>query len=185
MNINFNPFPYLESERLLYRPVNINDSAEIIALRGNETNMKFIPRPLVKTEKEALEHIQMIQEKIDSNEGINWAVTEKNNDQLIGLIGHYRIKPEHYRSEIGYMFLPQHHGKGYATESIKRILKYAFEEMNVHSVEAVIDPKNNASEQVLKKIGFNKEAHFIENEFYNGKFIDSVVYSLLKRNFKN
>ena len=55
--------------------------------------------------------------------------------------------------------------------------------MNLHSIEAVIDPRNIASEKVLQKCGFLKEAHLIENEYYEGKFWDSVIYSLLKRNF--
>jgi ribosomal-protein-alanine N-acetyltransferase len=52
--------------------------------------------------------------------------------------------------------------------------------MVLHSTEAIIDPKNKASERVLEKAGFIKEAHFKENEFFDGKFIDSVVYSKLK-----
>jgi ribosomal-protein-alanine N-acetyltransferase len=52
----------------------------------------------------------MIDGKIDSNEGINWAITLKII-KLIGIIGHYMIKPEHYRAEIGYMLLPEYHGK--------------------------------------------------------------------------
>ena len=51
--------------------------------------------------------------------------------------------------------------------------------MQLHSIEGVIDPDNEASERVLQKCGFVKEAHFKENEFYDGKFIDAVVYSKL------
>ena len=183
MSFTFTPFPTLESDRLLYRAITEKDANEVIALRGNVENMKYIPRPLVTTTEEAFAHIKMIQEKIETNEGINWVVTEKGNDKLIAIIGHYRIKPEHFRCEIGYAFLPGYHGKGYATEAIRTILKYAFNDMQMHSVEAVLDPRNIASEHVLLKNGFVKEAHLVENEYYNGKFIDSVIYSLLKRNF--
>ena len=54
----------------------------------------------------------------------------------------------------------------------------------MHSIEGVIDPNNIASERVLLKNGFAKEAHILENEFWDGKFWDTVIYSLLKRNFK-
>jgi ribosomal-protein-alanine N-acetyltransferase len=56
--------------------------------------------------------------------------------------------------------------------------------MQLHSIEAIIDPENGASESVLQKNGFVKEAHILENEYYNGEFLDTVIYSLLKRNFK-
>jgi ribosomal-protein-alanine N-acetyltransferase len=146
--------------------------------------MKYIPRPLAKTKEDALEHIAMINEKIDDNIAINWAITLKDNTQLIGIIGHYRIQTENYRAEIGYMILPQYHGKGIAAEAIKAVVEYGFEEMQLHSIEAIIDPENQASEKVLLKSGFVKEAHIKENEYYNGKFIDTVIYSLLRKNFK-
>jgi ribosomal-protein-alanine N-acetyltransferase len=121
---------------------------------------------------------------INSNQYINWAITLKGNPQLIGTMGIYRIKPEHHRGEIGYMLLQEYQGKGIVTEAIHLTLDYAFNQLQLHSMEAVIDPANIASERVLQKNGFVKEAHFAENECYNGIFYDSVIYSLLKRNYK-
>lgn len=181
LDINFTPFPNLETERLYLRRVVKEDVNEIFALRSNKETMKYIPRPLVKNEEDAMAHIAMIDEKIENNEGINWAITLKNDPKLIGLIGHYRIKPEHFRAEIGYMLLPEHHGKGIITEAIKETVKYGFEIMKLHSIEAVIDPENLASESVLQKSGFVKEAHFKENEYYEGRFLDSVIYSILNK----
>jgi ribosomal-protein-alanine N-acetyltransferase len=184
IEINFHPFKNLETERLLLRRVSKDDLNEILELRGNPETMKFIPRPLVKTEEDALNHFKMIDEKIEKNEGINWAITVKGNPKLIGIIGHYRIQPENHRCEIGYMILPQYNGQGIVTEAIKAVLEYGFEDMNMHSIEAVIDPDNSASERVLQKNDFIKEAHLVENEYYDGKFWDTVIYSILKRNFK-
>jgi ribosomal-protein-alanine N-acetyltransferase len=181
LNINFTPFPNLETEYLYLRRVVEKDVNEIFALRSNKETMKYIPKPLVKTKEDARAHIAMIDEKIENNEGINWAITLKNEPKLIGLIGHYRIKPEHFRAEIGYMLLPEYHGKGIITEAIKETVKYGFEIMKLHSIEAVIDPENLASEKVLLKSGFIKEAHFKENEYYEGRFLDSVIYSILNK----
>jgi ribosomal-protein-alanine N-acetyltransferase len=179
--INFSPFPNLETERLFLRRVDVKDVNEIIALRSNPETMKYIPRPLVKTTEDALEHIAMMDAKIENNEGINWAITQKGNPKLIGVIGHYRIKPEHYRAEIGYMLLPEFSGKGIISEAVKEVVKYGFKGMQLHSIEAVIDPENNASAKVLEKNGFVKEAHLKENEFFEGRFLDSVIYSLLNK----
>lgn len=180
LKINFLPFQNLETERLLLRRVVDEDVNEIFALRSDPEVMKYIPRPLVKTKEDALAHVAMIDEKIEINEGINWAITLKGNPKLIGIIGHYRIKPEHFRAEIGYMLLPEYQGKGIISEAIKTVVKYGFEVMQLHSIEAIIDPKNFASEKVLQKNGFVKEAHLKENEFYEGRFLDTVIYSSLK-----
>jgi ribosomal-protein-alanine N-acetyltransferase len=181
LEINFAPFPTLETERLQLRRLANDDVDEIFALRSDHEVMKYIPRPLAKTKEDALAHISMINEKIDSNEGINWAITFKDNPKLIGIIGHYRIKPEHYRSEIGYMLLPEYHGQGIISEAINEVVKYGFQEMKLHSIEAIIAPENTASEKVLQKNGFVKEAHLIENEYYKGQFLDTVIYSLLDK----
>jgi len=184
LEINFHPFKNLETDRLLLRRVSQNDVPEILELRGNPETMKFIPRPLVTTYDEALAHYKMIDDKIEKNEGINWAITLKGKPKLIGIIGHYRIQPENHRCEIGYMIFPQYNGQGIVTEAIKLVLEYGFENLQMHSIEAVIDPENFASERVLQKNGFVKEAHILENERYEGKFLDTVIYSILKRNFK-
>ena len=179
LTINFSPFTILETERLILRRVLPSDVKEMFELRSNPETMKYIPRPLLTNHEEALAHIQMMEDKIETNEGINWAITLKGDDKMLGVIGHYRIKPEHYRAEVGYMILPEYHGKGITTEAVQCVVDYGFNTMQLHSIEGVIDPENEASQRVLQKCGFVKEAHFKENEFYDGKFIDAVVYSKL------
>lgn len=179
LTINFFPFPILETERLLLRRVDHNDVNEIFALRSDPETMKYIPRPLLKNTEEALAHIDTIDTKIESNEGINWAITLKDNPKLIGIIGHYRIKPEHFRAEIGYMLLPEHSGNGIISEAINEVIKYGFQVMKLHSIEAIIAPENHGSAKVLEKNNFIKEAHLKENEFYEGRFLNTVIYSRL------
>ncbi|MDK2772208.1 MAG: GNAT family N-acetyltransferase [Flavobacterium sp.] len=183
LQLNFNPFPNLESERLSFRKLNNEDAPEILKLRGNAEIMKYIPRPLATTLQEALEHIKIINDKIDENVDINWAITERENDKCIGIIGFYRTQPENFRTELGYMIMPEYWGKGYITEAVKRLLHFAFENLNFHSIEAVIDSRHIASEKVLIKNGFRKEAHFVEDFFYNNEFCDTVKYGILKREF--
>lgn len=183
LQLNFTPFPLLQSERLRFRKLTDADAPEILALRGDPETMRFIPRPLLTDIDGALAHIKLINDKIEENLDINWAVTEKDNDKCIGIMGFYRTQPEHFRSELGYMILPEYWGKGYVTEAVKTLLDFAFNTLNFHSIEAVIDSRHTVSERVLQKNGFTKEAHFIENFYYNNEFTDTVIYSLLKRNF--
>ena len=183
LTINFQPFPNLESERLVFRRLKDSDAPEVFKIRSNPERMKFIPRPILQNEEEALAMIQMMNAKIDENTDINWGVCLKNSDKIIGFMGFYRVQPESYRTEIGYMILPEYDGKGYVSEAVTKMLNYAFNTVGFHSVEAVIDPNNFGSARVLEKNGFRKEAHFIENFFWNNEFIDSVHYGILKREF--
>lgn len=183
--LNFDPFPLLETERLSLRQISVEDAPEIYELRSNPLIMQYIPRPIAVTIEDAIQNIENIQAFHQSKQGINWAITLKGNEKLIGVIGLYRIQPENLRCEIGYMLMSSQHNKGYVTEAIPTILSFAFENLNFHSVEAIIDPRNIASEKVLQKSGFVKEAHILENCFWNGEFLDTVIYSILSRNFKS
>ena len=182
LEINFSPFPILKTHRLLLRRVDANDSEVILDIRSNEQVMKYIPRPHLKSKEEALELITMFDDKIENGIGINWGITFLDKpEKLLGIIGLYRIKPEHYRAEVGYMLHPEYNGNVITSEALQKVVEYGFKKMNLHSIEAILDPGNKGSEKVLLKNGFVKEAHLLENEFYDGRFLDSMIYSLLNK----
>lgn len=180
LQINFKPFPELESARLKLRKVRETDVKEVFILRSDAGVMKYIPRPLAKDLQDALNHIEVINRGLAANQSINWAITEKGKDKLIGMICLVNIQPANYRTEIGYILNPQYHGKGIADEALKTVIDYAFNTLKFHSLEALIDPFNTASENLLKRNNFVKEAHFKEKTFYNGEFLDDVIYSLIR-----
>lgn len=72
--------------------------------------------------------------------------------------------------------------QGIMFEAIQKVTAFGFDSMKLHSIEANINPENMASKKLLEKAGFTKEAHFKENYFFNGRFIDSAIYSLLNKN---
>lgn len=182
LKINFLPFPILKTERLLLRQVNNGDADQILSLRSNDEVMKYIPRPYLKNKEDALALIAMFDDKIENGIGINWGIAFLDEpNKLLGIIGHYRIKPEHYRAETGYMIFPEYNGRGIVTEALAKAVEYGFKEMKLHSIEAILDPENIGSEKVLLKNGFVKEAHLIENEFYEGRFLDTMIYSILNK----
>jgi [ribosomal protein S5]-alanine N-acetyltransferase len=182
LDISFTPFPLLESDRLRLREITPGDVKAVFAIRSDPATMKYIPRPLAKTEQDALDHIDMITKGVLDNEFINWAITLKDSDKLIGMICLLRMQPRNFRTEIGYILHPDFHGKGIMNEAIKMVISYAFEVLKFHSIEAVIDPENSASEKVLLKNDFIKEGYFKEHEYYDGRFLDSVIYSLINKN---
>ena len=162
LEIIFLPFPILKTQRLLLRKLNTSDAEAILSLRSNDEVMKYIPRPYLKTKEDALELIAMFDDKIENSIGINWGISFLNEpEKIIGIIGYYRMKPEHYRAEVGYMLFPEYNGKGIVSEALQKVVEYGFNEMKLHSIEAILDPENLASEKVLLKNGFVKEAHLL------------------------
>ena len=182
LEVNFMPFPLLTTARLLLRQLSAADTARIFEMRTDPVAMKYLGKPPMQKESEALALIEAIKLNLDNNDGITWAIALKEEPaDLIGTIGYWKITKEHYRAEIGYMLMPRYFNKGYMTEAIIKTNEYAFNEMKLHSIEANINPFNAASEAILLKTGFVKEAHFRESFYFNGTFEDSAIYSLIKK----
>ena len=84
ISLNFNPFPLLETERLLLRKITVDDKHEMFALRSDKQIMQYIARPLMKTIEETVEFIKSINENIEKQEYINWGIALKSDNKLIG-----------------------------------------------------------------------------------------------------
>ncbi|MDB5198079.1 MAG: alanine acetyltransferase [Chitinophagaceae bacterium] len=177
VQLNFDSFPVLETERLLLRKITMEDAEDIFLLRTNEEAMKYIKKPKLRSVNDAIELIKVM----NSPDRIQLGITLKNVNRIIGIIGYHRIVNEHYRAEIGYMLNPQYWNTGLMSEAITKVIGFGFNEMKLHSIEAIINPKNMASRKILEKFNFIKEAYFKENFFFEGEFFDSEVYSLVKK----
>lgn len=176
---NFSPFPIITTNRLLLREITEKDANEIFFLRSDANILTYLDKEPEKSVDETIAFIDRIKKGQLNNDSILWGITHKEGDTVIGTICFWRMQKEHYRAEIGYVLHPEQQGKGIMDEAMKGVLQYGFETMKLHSVEANVNPGNNASMKVLEKNGFVKEAYFKENYYYNGKFIDSAIYSLL------
>jgi ribosomal-protein-alanine N-acetyltransferase len=178
---DFSHFPQLETERLVLRKISGDDSPAIYSLRSDERAMKYIDKPSAKNIEEAAAFIVTILDWLEKNEAITWGIALKEKPEfLIGTIGYWRMKKEHYRAEIGYMLHPDHWKQGLMKEAICRVLGYGFNELKLHSIEAHINPYNAGSAAILESTGFVREAYFKEDYYYNGKFLDTAIYSRLQ-----
>lgn len=182
LNLQFAPFPVIETERILLRKVRMRDAEVLFTLRSDVDAMKYIPRELPKTVEDSKKMIKKIFNMEKSSKGINWMIELKKEKLAIGYIGIYRINVEHHRGEIGYMILRKFWKNGYADEALKAIENHAFKHFNFHTLEADIDPENLASRKLVEKNNYILEAHFKENQFWKGEYLDSVIYSKINTN---
>lgn len=173
----FIPFPTLETSRLDLVELTMAGLDAFHKMRSDERMMKYIPGRLAKTKEDSEKVILEGKEKLMEGNNITWAIKLKENNQLIGTIGYYRIQWNNWRGEIGYILHPDYQGKGIMSEAMKEVINYGFNTLKFHTIEAVIDPENKPSENILLRNGFVKEAHFKENFFCEGKFYDSLVYT--------
>jgi [ribosomal protein S5]-alanine N-acetyltransferase len=184
LEFSFNPFPELETERLRLVRFSKKHFERMFEMRRHDEVMRYIerPRPAHIGEMDAfLEHHDSL---INAGDGISWVVEIKSDGLLAGNVGFWRMKKEHHRAELGYMMLPEYWGKGIMSEALDAVLRYAFEVMKLHSIEADINPQNLASSKILERHGFTREAYFRENFYWEGKYLDSAIYSLLEQDYR-
>jgi len=177
----FKSFPEFESERLLFRKFLLSDAKDLLLIRSNDAVMKYLDIARFESIADAEKMVQTVSESYDNETGINWGIVEKHSNNFIGYFGFWRMIPEHCRAEIGYALKPEYWGRGYMYETINRMVRFGFKNMNLHSIEANVNPDNDKSKKVLEKIGFKKEAYFRENYLFNNRFLDSIIYSLLEK----
>ncbi len=117
--------------------------------------------------------------------GLMWGVFHRETDALMGTCVLWNFVRQHYRAEIGYLLHPDWWRQGIMTEVVTVAIDFIFTEIQLHSLEAQIDPENAASRRLLEKLGFVQEGYFCENYYdtAKSKFVDTAVFSLLKSNW--
>ena len=105
------------------------------------------------------------------------------NGVLIGDMGIHFLDDD--QVEIGYTLSPDHQGYGYAFEAINALLDYLFLKLNKHRITASVDPDNQKSINLLKKLGFRPEAHFKKSILIHGEWCDDLVFALLGEEWKS
>ena len=184
LSLNFKPFPVLSTERLNLRRTTESDAEEVFFIRSDKEMLQYLDRDPATSIEDAIQWIKTINEGIDNNQHIAWAISLKNGpdsdrDKLIGTITFWNIQKGHYRAEIGYALHTAYQGKGLMQEALTVVLDYGFKTMKLHSVEANVNPANEASIKLLERNNFIREAYHKENYYHNGKFLDSAIYSLI------
>jgi ribosomal-protein-alanine N-acetyltransferase len=113
-----------------------------------------------------------------------FALENRNNNHWMGLIG-LQLRELKFRSaEIWFKILPANWGDGFATESLNRMLAFAFRELNLHRVEAGCAVGNIASARVLEKAGMEREGIKRKILPIRGEWADAYSYAILEEDFK-
>ena len=176
----FDTFPELESELLMYRAYNRDDAKMLLEIRRHAAVSKYMDTTIPKSVEDTEKRIEGYHNAFTNNEGITWAIKEKSSEELIGDIGIWSIDKKNARGDIGYILHPNYWKKGYMTEALNILIRFGFNDLKLHSYAANVNVYNENSKALLLKLGFKLEATFRENFYYDGHFLDSEIYCLIK-----
>jgi RimJ/RimL family protein N-acetyltransferase len=172
--------PTLETDRLRIRPYIEADIPELLPLVGTRevaaTTLR-IAHPY--TEQDARRFLELAKEP----DKLWLAITLLSDGRQIGGIG-LRIEQEHQHAELGYWLGVPYWGKGYGTEASRELLRYGFEELELHRIFASHFRQNPASGRILKKLGMKHEGCQREHLRKWDQFVDSELYGVLRREWE-
>jgi RimJ/RimL family protein N-acetyltransferase len=161
---------FLETKRLILREILETDIHGMFELDSNKLVHKYLGNKPVKTIQESEKIIQTIKQQYKERGIGRWAAIEKSSGDFIGWSG-LRLNNEHKMNgfteyyDIGYRLIPKYWGKGYATESSQVALDYAFNILKIKTVYGITEKGNQASHNVLLKIGLQYVEDFYSEEW--------------------
>jgi RimJ/RimL family protein N-acetyltransferase len=176
----------IETERLTLRAYRPDDYDALHAIVSRTDVNRFLytePRGPDAT-RELLGRKLGNTELIDENDQISAAVCVRTTGELVGDQMLRWVSKEHRTGEIGFMFHPDHHGRGYATESARPLIDWGFAVAGFHRIIGRLDARNFPSARVLEKLGMRREALMIENERVKGEWQSGMDYAILEREWR-
>jgi RimJ/RimL family protein N-acetyltransferase len=108
----------------------------------------------------------------------------RSGGALIGDCGIHVPADNPAQAEFGITLAPAYHGRGYAAEAVRALLAILFGRLGKHRVFASVDPRNAPSLALMERLGFRREAHFVESLWFKNAWADDVIFALLEREWK-
>jgi [ribosomal protein S5]-alanine N-acetyltransferase len=177
--------PTLDADRVSLRWISAADTDAFYAIYSNPEVMRYWSTPPLADRQAAVNLINKIHEDWKRRVILKWGIALREDNRLIGSITLFNLDFNHRRAEIGYALGRPYWGQGYMHEALMALLKYAFEELNLHRIEADVDPRNTASIKTVERLGFQREGYLRERWQVNGEIQDAFFYGLLRPEWKN
>jgi RimJ/RimL family protein N-acetyltransferase len=128
------------------------------------------------------------QESLEPNIPGTWfqvAITLRDSGEMVGDCGLRFPVQEPAQVEVGITLSPDQQGRGYATETMRAVLGYAFEVLDKHRVYARVDLLNERSMALMERTGMRREGHLRESVWFKGEWADDLVFAMLEWEWEN
>ena len=176
-------FKSLYTTRLDLIEIKQEHLGDIFKLFSDNKVTQFYNIVTLTKKEEAQKFIDWFQNRFNDNVGIRWGISLKGHNNIIGTIGFNNFTKNH-RANIGFDLQVDYWNNGYLTEAIKRVTDFGFNNLDINRIEAEVMQGNIASEKVLAKNGFKNEGVLRQWMYWNDKYYDMTMFSLLQSDFK-
>jgi ribosomal-protein-alanine N-acetyltransferase len=174
----FEYFPKIDMGNVTLRAIEVGDAHSFFRYMQNPISNKFIfDNDIPRTVDQAERELRYWSNLFHNRNGIYWAVTDPNNNQMIGSCGFHNWSGNNRRIEVGYELDMNYWHKGLMTKCISAICLLAFELVKVHRIQALIACDNKSSIRLAERLGFVREGKLRKYAMLRGKSHDFFIYA--------
>ncbi len=173
--------PTLTSSRVVLRWLEPSDAPALFGIFSDPQAMRYWSSSPWTDESAGVEMIENVRQHFEQGTLYQWGVARHDDDTVIGTCTLAHVDVQNRRAEIGFVLRSDHWNQGYMTEATRTLLRFAFEELELHRIEADVDPRNEASIRLIERLGFQREGYLRERWLVNDEINDTVFYGLLRR----
>lgn len=176
----------IETERLVLRRFEYGDNASMLKnWVGDEKIQSLYSEPVYSTAEEVSGLLDKYVSSYARDDYYRWAVIEKASGECIGQIAYFLVDSKNHFAEIEYCIGAAFQCRGYATEATKAVIRYGFEQINLHKVQICTKTINQPSKRVIEKCGFVYEGTLRDYFCMNGEYVGRLYFSILRSEYKN
>jgi [ribosomal protein S5]-alanine N-acetyltransferase len=171
----------LTTDRLLLREFAENDWPAVLAYQSDPRYLRLY-HWTERSAEDVQTFVQMFigYQREQPRYRFQIAIVLRAEGRLIGNCGVRKKSPDALEADMGYEIAPPYWGQGYATEAARAILAFGFDELKLHRISATCLADNLASARVLEKIGMGLEGRLRENDWFKGRWWDTLLYAILE-----
>jgi len=171
----------LKTRDLCLRPLAETDADGMFALLSDAETVKYWNNQPITDSGQAAQKLKEDMESDAKSNSISWALTQHEQDKMIGRCVLFDYDHVNHRAEIGFMLNRNYWRQGLMRQALETVIHFGFEKLGLHRIEADVDPGNKGSLALLEKLGFEREGLFRERWLICGEWKDSVMLALLKQ----
>jgi len=131
-----------------------------------------------KSAEDSLAFIRSVLDMFAAHNGFTAAIWHR--ERVAGVIGTHRIDWRNRRVELGYWLAEEFQGRGLMSDACRLAIAHLFGEMDLHRVEIRCAAGNAKSNAIPRRLGFKHEGTLRDAELVNGRYLDLLVYAMLK-----
>ena len=171
----------IRTQRLLLRPLTLDDTPALLAYRSRPEVCRYVPfEPMTRVDiQERIMSQWARTELTDERQALTLGVAVAETDLVIGDVMLFWYSRLHAGGELGYVVNPDFGGRGFATEAASEVLRLGFEVLGLHRIIARIDERNDASARVARRLGMRQEARLVRNELFKGEWSTELDFAIL------